>query len=517
MSISSLLQRSLSGWLLALLLALPAYSQTIEDGLRMSERNPAVGVRMVGLSGAGMYAGIADFSSLFANPAGLAYFSASQFSGSLSGVNTEDDVLYQTPNFSERQSRDLRNTTLGNVAYVHRVPTRRGSLVVAGSLHRTASFDRSLAFGASNQTSSVTDIFMPFDSDYEVREDDQGYYPYFFRDLSALAYEGGAIEFFPEHVDTGLPLFDQAVLGGTRIDQQGLVLEEGGITEMSFGGAVEAAQGVMVGLSANILFGTYHFSSILEEIDAFGENEDYTVALDDGLLVGLDFLTYEQGFESQLVGVNLRGGVSGEIVPGVRMGVSVETPTFKGITEDYWENVETVFLEGGSLASSRDGSFDYSITTPWKLGLGFAYQAGGLTAGIDAEFVDWAQMRFDADIDQAYFDGLNRDVRDAFDPVVNVRAGAEYRLGSVALRGGLAHQPDPRSNATATAGDLVDRGKTTVSAGLGYRFTDQFSIDFAWARQQFDDFYRPYVVADGPVAEETVTRDRFMVGFSVTL
>jgi long-subunit fatty acid transport protein len=490
-------------------------AQTADDGLRLSERDPATGTRLGGMAGAGGIAGTADLGALFSNPAGLGFLRQSILSGSLNSFSTREDARFVTPEFSGSLDRDVRDMRIGNLGYAYRVPTSRGSFVVGAGINQVREFGRGFQFVGTNASSSVTDVFMPASSDFEVREDDEGFYPRFFRDLSALAYEAGAIEFLYENVGTGSPLFDQAVFPGSRIDQEGDVFEEGHATELSFGGAVEAAENVMVGLSVNVVYGRYRFNSVLEEIDVAGENEDYVVIVGNQQLSGLDFLRYEQGVESEIGGVNLRGGVSALVTPNVRVGFTIESPTFKRISEVYWQDLETFFLTGGSLASSREGDYDYNLRTPWRLGAGVAYVAPSFTIGLDAEFIDWTQMRFSTDLasDEAYFDGLNRDIRDLYDPVANVRIGGEYRLGDLALRAGVAHFPDPRSN-SGDSGN-VDRSRSYVSTGVGYTFNQQFTLNAGWTGESFSDRYRPYTVSNGPVIEEDVFRSRFSVGATI--
>ncbi len=494
-----------------------AHAQTAEDVLRLSERNPAVGARMIGLSGAGTYAGVADFSALFANPAGLGYLSRTSLSGSLTTLSTRDNLQFVTPQAIDASESDLRSTTLGHLAYLHKVPTSRGSLVLGASLHRSSNFDRAMIYGGMNSTTSITDYFMPYASEYEVREDDEGYYPHFFRDISSLAYRAGAIEFLAENVENGGVLFDQAVFPGTTIQQYGDLLEEGGMNELSLGGAFEAAPNLMVGLSANVIYGKYRFNSIFEELDVNGENSDYVVLLSDAELVGFDELIYEQGFESEVSGVNVRAGISSELAAGIRLGLSVESPTYKNVTENYWEDLTTWFVQGGSLSASREGTFDYTIVTPWRLGAGIAYVRDGLTLAADAEYIDWAQTTLSAELDKGYFKGLNRTIRSTFDPVINTRVGAEYWIQNIALRGGFAFHPDPRKEDLELVNERTDRSRTQISAGLGYRINDQFTVDFGWSRQQFNDMFVPYAFEDAPVVEEDVVRNRFMIGFTARL
>ncbi|MEX0600499.1 MAG: outer membrane protein transport protein [Rhodothermales bacterium] len=497
--------------------ASPMAAQTADDALRFTERSPATGPRMMGMAGVGI-AGIDDYGALQANPAGLGYFEASGFGGALSMLSASDESRYQTSGTTTLGDGDVRSTRLGNLAYVYKLPTSRGAMVLATAYNQVNTFDRNLLFGGPNAGSSVSDSFLPFQDEFEVVGSDGSFSPEFFHVIPELAYEGGAIEFLAENVGTNRPLFYQAVVPGTTIDQSGDVLEEGRMKELSLGGAWEAAQDVMVGLSANFSFGTYRFNSLYEEVDTRNENlpDDYIVVLSDGELRGFHRLAYENGFESDLTGFNIRGGISSSVLEGVRVGVTVETPTYYEISEDYFRELETVFDEGGSLSSSQNGRFEYSLQTPWRLGGGGSWERGNLFVAGDVEYVDWSQMEF-GDGDGTFGDE-NRAIRSGLEPVWNARVGAEYRFGRLAARAGFAYQPDPRKVEIQHQGEATDRSKRYVSAGIGYRFSPQFALDVGWMQERFDDEYVPYRnVENPPVAEESLSRNRFAVGMRVTL
>lgn len=493
-----------------------AHAQTGEDALRLTQRMPATGARMIGLAGAGI-AGIADYTALYTNPAGLGYFKQSLVAGALSSFSTTEETAYRVPGLNDAfNEADIRDTQLGNFGYIYRAPTTQGSFVVGVGYNQINTFDRNLVFGGTNATNSITDSFLPYPSEFEVAEDAQGYYPRFFNVVPELAYEAGAIEFLYENVGTQEPLFYQAVVPGSTIEQDGDVVEEGRMSELNIGGAVEAVQGVMVGLSANLTFGSYRFDSRFEEDDVRNENQedDYVVILEDGELRGFNYLTYLQGYESDLTGFSLRGGVATEVAPSVRLGVSVETPTFFSVQEDYYRELETGFDVGGSLSASENGQFEYQIRTPWRLGAGLAYFTDALLVSADVEYVDWSQLELDASTDD--FTDVNRNIRNNLEPVFNTRIGGEYRLGNLLLRAGFALQPDPRSYEIEFEGEETDRTRTFYAAGLGYQFAEQFQIDLGWVQERFDDLYNPYLdVETPPVVEESVVRNRFSLGVRI--
>ena len=137
--------------------------------------------------------------------------------------------------------------------------------------------------------------------------------------------------------------------------------------------------------------------------------------LDDGsLLEGFDFLTYRQRLESDLLGINARVGLSAEVASNIRLGLTVETPTFYTIDEVFGAEYETFFDDGGVLSYGDqiddvgNGNFEYEITTPWRLGIGIGFHSDFVTVMADAEFVDWSQLELNADTDRAFFADLSQ-------------------------------------------------------------------------------------------------------------
>ncbi len=508
------------------LAALPsARAQTAEDALLFSRRLPATGARSIGLAGAGR-AGLGDYSDFFNNPAGLAYISNSQLAGSLNFLSATNESSVAFPDFdSVPFEEDLTEQSLSNLAGLYKLPTRQGSLVFGGAFNQTSAFSRPLFFDGLIQGGSITDVLLPFDDEFDVEEQSDGsFLPVFFADLPEIAYLGGATEFLFENVGTLDPLFIQAVDPTTTILQASEVFQEGRMNELSFGGSVEAARGVLIGASLNFSFGAYEFESIFEEIDVNNANseEDYIVIDGDTQFRGFDRVTYTERFDSDLVGANLRVGLSAEAAPGLKLGVTIESPTFYRVDEQFETVIATdfdngLFLSyGGQPGDIGRGSFEYDINTPWRFGGGLSYTIQGLTLMGDIELVDWSQLELDASTDRSFFNDINRTIRSNFEAVLNTNVAAEYRYQDLSLRVGFAYQPDPNEGRiTLTDGTQTDPDldKTFISAGIGYRFADKFQLDFGWMQESQDDIYFP----DFTLYEvnEDVTRNHFQVGFTV--
>ena len=491
----------LAGLMVGLLCAAPrAHAQTIDDALRFSQRHPSAGsAHLVGMGVRG-FGGIGVKGALHSNPAGLGYVQSSSLSMSLTALDAVDVASSGSPGFSSDALTDENTFSgLGNLSYVHDVPVQQGSLVFSLGIGEVQSFNRNMAFAGENNLSTISTSFLPFGDEYSLTEDgglDQ------LNDLPFAAFNGGMIEFFPSLLSNGDYPFLEAVVPGSVIKQQGFVHDAGALYEGSIGMAVEAKRGLMVGLSANLIFGTYDFDSQLEEIDAFSQNsiDDYNVLQDDGnLLEGFDRLTYTQRLESDLVGFNLKLGASWQATGFLRLGAVIESPTWTYIEESYGASFTTQFDDGGVITYGNraddvgNGFFDYDFLTPWRLGVGVHASLGRVLLLGDLEVVDWSQMKFSSNSDETLFRDINRQIEDQYGVTINTNLGAEIDVGWFTLRGGAAVRPDPLKELPVTSrGEQLNRDRLYFSFGAAVNLSSRFRLDFALQRETRDDTWYAY-------------------------
>ena len=508
-----------------------ATAQTVDDAILLSTRAPAVGARMLGIGTAG-YGGFGDYTAMYGNPAGLALVQRSSFTGTIHGLQANDEASSGTHGFDATgftNAAAAQSTSVGNLALVYKAPTTQGSLVMGLAYNQVASFERALRFSGTNNVSTITTSFLPFAGEYFLSEDSDLEE---LDDLVFSAFNGGFIEFFPEFLDEDPEAYPflEAVIPGSSIDQHGRVTETGRISEANLGSSLEVSQGTFVGASLNIVFGRYEFRSRFEEDDVRNENTavDYNVLQDDGsLLEGFDFLTYEQRLGSDVVGVNLRVGVSQLVGQRLRVGLSIETPTRLSIDESYSAEYETLFDDGGILrygdqaGDVGNGTFSYRLRTPWRMGAGVTLDGSHFKILADLQLVEWRNMHFSAG-SEGYFDDLNDYISENFGVAINAGAGMEAAFGKVLARGGVAYQADPSTvDLDFSDGSSLSRDQLHYSAGLGYKISPQTQLNIGWSMTSFDGAYLPYPEDGyGPrqkavlQIDENVTRHQVVVGLT---
>ena len=228
--------------------------------------------------------------------------------------------------------------------------------------------------------------------------------------------------------------------------------EEGWQGEASLAGAVALTPRLMGGLSVNAPVGRYR-----------REGADPNAPRDAA-----------PWFDAELAGVNVRGGLSLALDYGVRLGLTVETPTYLRV-----EQVGRVWTD--DVVPPRD----VALVTPWRVALGFLAGSETLLVTADVEVVDWSQARFDTDGD-ADLVRENAFAEALFRTVLNSRVGGEARLGAVALRVGAAFQPDPRFD-----GPVPEAVRQQYALGVGVQLHPQARLDLAFTHTRDEDAFVP--------------------------
>ena len=212
------------------------------------------------------------------------------------------------------------------------------------------------------------------------------------------------------------------------------------------------------------------------------------------------------------------GGIYGKIgiiaVPfeGLRIGASVQTPTATNLREYRWYRGSSNFTDGtkshshGGDKDSPDYTGEYDLRMPARFNFGLAYTLPGVgLLSVDYELTDFGTSRYSDyyDYSTASFGDSNNEISNYLGIAHYLRAGLEFKLGNIALRGGYNLAITPALSSSVfdnTILGAIDKLYThTASAGVGYDSGGFFFMDFALkARLNPDRYYYLYPTETAP-------------------
>lgn len=445
-----------------------SFAQNDVDVYRYSSSGFGVGARSLGMGTA--YTAIAnDYSAIYWNPAGLGQIEMSEFSLGLSHLSFNNTSEY----FNNQKTYSNSGTNLNSLGLVYPFPTVRGSLVFGAGYFRSNDFTTGLGYSAFNPEKSMIQVWAPDGTPYTL-------------DITL------AEELKLADIDTATgrfvsPITDKLLHGGT-------VLEGGGMNNWSIALASEPVKNLMMGLTLNIVTGSYNWTQTYTEKDVDNYYQAYP----------FDFntLAINRWIEAELSGFYAKFGLLYNIDHRTRVGFTLKTPTWLTIKEKFGDDMKSTFDNGDWFTYKfKDLQNEYDIVTPLVVGGGISHIFGDFLVSADLEFTDWTQMEFRPVRD--YLDN-NQTIKDIFRATVNYRIGAEYEISQIGLRlrGGFALTPSPYKN------DPTAYNKKLITGGLGYIFSDVVAIDLGYGYGFYDTFHTNTVDPDNirvAVTDEQIT------------
>lgn len=468
------------------------HAQGVTDALRYSNQESIGTARSLG-AGSALGALGADFSVISTNPAGLAWYRASEFTITPSIFSTK--VNTQITSFADNPvSKDSRNNfVLSNFGIVvASQPASPGWKQVnfGIGLNRVADFNQR-SFFEGESTGSIVDRFKELANSSAGLDDFE----------AGLAYNAEAL-LGPD--DNGLYSNDFELAPNALIHREQSINTSGSINELSFALAGNYNDRVLIGMTVGVPFLHYR------EEKVYTEEDPNTVG--EGNVPFFQNLEYDESLTTTGTGINLKLGMAFRITQAVRMGVAFHTPTVFRLEDSYNTSMYYNYTDGGAnyqgSAESPDGLFNYKLRTPWRLigSLGGIIGKAGFLSG-EIEWVDYTNAQF-------RFDGYDTEERDANQNIVktlnsalNLRVGGEVVYDIFRFRGGFGLHQSP------LAGD--DTVNNSYSLGIGIR-QESFFIDFAYRHYTFKETYVPYLLNDSG-SQQFIDRDvltnRFLMTF----
>ncbi len=471
----------------ALILSIPLaiFSQGVDEAYLLAKENSFGTARSMGMGGAfGALGG--DMSAIQINPAGVAVYRASE--ATFTPSYQWDKATSKYYNTSADDSRD--RFTISQLGFVGvNAPMREGATGII-STNYAFNFQRLNDFNTTTQISGINVGSSKLD---QFRSEADGRY---IKDLdpygSGLAYATYLLDTLPNYSNN--PMYHHvaeqydANTGNyySRVNQWNSIQKSGSISEVGGSAGININNKIYLGGSINIDFLKYNADSYYTEYDSDGSIPN---------LISYDYNTF---IHTNGVGLNLKAGIIYKPINALRLGISIQSPTWYTMTDNYnyeiSSYVENIGLDkdnnpitGADI--SKGGYYDYNYTSPYKLCSSIAVILGEKVAiSLDYKFIDYSFSSYHATTknynEKNQMDTLNMNIKEIYKATNNFNVGIEFKpIPSIALRGGFIYNESGYKN---------DSNNTlSYTGGIGYRVQNYF-IDFAYRLQQVKSTYYPY-------------------------
>ena len=471
-------------------------AQYAEDVLRLSQFGSSVGARSQGMGNT--VVGVADdYSALFGNPAGLSQQKDFEFSGGLSRLGYGNDVTF----FGNKTTDNNNAMNLNNLGLVYPIATSRGGLTFAFGFGRVANYTSIASFNGFNSSSSIVPTTVPSTNTYSYSDAD---YNSFYN--NSIPYQLWLADIFTDTVNGIEKLVPQIL---KNVQQTGTIREGGGMNNWSFGGGIDIAPNISLGITLNYVTGSYSYDRLYQENDPNNLNS----LVVNKVSTYLNQFTWQSTITDDITGFNALVGLMYR-KPGLyRIGVTVKLPTTYEISETFTDNYSSTFKSdyNTSYSMSTNGITDYKVITPTVLSGGISVQpfVWLMLAG-DAEYTDWTQMKFDTDNPDLIQE--NKNIQSWMRETWNLRGGAEATIfdWGIILRAGIESKPSPWK------GDPSSYDQLTYTAGVGVLVDAGSTLNASFAYGNWNTFRDNYTWGNTPASRtsESVTTQTFNLTFS---
>ena len=453
------------------------HAQGIADALRFSTFQPGGTARTMGAGSAfGSLGG--DFGAISINPASLGTYRASEivFTPSLHNNNVSSS-LFGTTGESEFSKSRLGIENIG-VVFSYQPTSNWQTSNLAIGLNKVANFNSTFSYGGQT-IGSITERWT------ELAD---GFDPQLLEEFEAFpAFVSGAIFDFQGDNIYETDFSDNP---DQSVTKQQLVEQSGSINELVVAWGGNLSNKFNIGLSLGLPFVSFNEIATYEELDPNDEIDFF------------NSLEYTEFLSTSGTGFNLSAGFIYLPTPQVRMGLSIKSPTWFFLTDDFDTNIAYSFTENGTAQTlseaSPPGSFRYRFNAPWIVtgSLGSVYRIGGLQGFIsgDVEYKDYTSNSFNLGAysanpdDRVFGNELNRLIAQELQSTVSFRVGTELAYQKFRFRvGGQLAQSPFRASGSDT--------DNSFSGGFGFR-EDKFFLDFAYVSRSASTGYIPYDISD---------------------
>lgn len=480
---------------ISVILCLQANAQNEIDALRYGRTYPGGTARSTAMGGAFSAAG-ADFYSASINPAGLGlYRNGNEMTFTPEFHYSEIDARYYG---SERSDSKL-NFNINNFGYVSSWESNESGFIggsLAFGFNRINNFHSNIAFSGVNRYTSMAHAIKesannggnPWPVDQLLPYDEWLFY-------DGVLIDDDAAGFY--HVNEDILYSIDSIGSGLRQTQY--TESSGRMNEWVFAAGFNFNHILYFGASLGITPVRY--------------KEEIRYDEDDGVDASYEIFDFYNSMDTRGTGFNGKFGLILRPIHFFRIGASVQTATSYDLEMTYDAHLQSRYADWMYLYPRDEqgnildyGESNFTLITPAKYTAGLSFTVGKFaTINADIESINYSKMRFKG----MYDDNANDVIRNIYDQVYNIRAGAEFRISQLYLRAGGSYLPSPfvEDELNGNADQYIGTG------GIGFRTSD-FFFDFTYTYMWTDERYTLYYAEGRPsTANYDIKRSRFMTTF----
>ncbi|MBK9099914.1 MAG: hypothetical protein IPM14_17790 [bacterium] len=299
-------------------------------------------------------------------------------------------------------------------------------------------------------------------------------------------------------------LGDRTIFNG-NLNQEGYVLEEGGINHWSIGIAGELAYNIFFGASFNYNVGSYLRDGEFTESDSRDSYADSlrTIA-DNPLTAGFQSFYINDIKDWVFNGYDLRVGVMYRFFNFIAIGGAVKTPSVISVTEDHYFRGRSEFATDYFEQIDTVISNKFTIQTPYEFSVAGDVNLWIITGTAEITYIDYTQMKFSGDLEVPEQSALNKKIIDTYTQTFNAKIGAEFRLPWTGLsaRAGAMYIPFP------VADSPTEYDRKFLTAGLGIRSGEgAMEFNVAYVYGWWDHVAEDYGGSVSPIRQSIISQN----------
>lgn len=507
------------------LLSLPSIGQEIDsdaygyyqDALTFSQSYFGGSARVQGLAGAQTALG-ADVSAPLSNPAGLGLFRKSTFTFSPTLRFSNSSTNFRSDLEQSTVINNKDNFNIGNIAVVFANTDNGGDWKSEGfavTFNRINNYHSRISYkGKSNNSFSDYLVNVGNNSSGHFDLDENG---------SAFTYSGMAYQVYAiDNDDQGFYHYNE--IETVQVEQKEEIVTKGAKNQWDFGYGTNYQNKLFIGATLGV--------PLIRRERQRSYNETFIEYADDLDGVEINQVDFKETVTTRGTGINAKLGLIYRINDIIRLGASIESPTFYNLREEVEASMDNTFFvdlvdDNNEVIVANNNTqsidyvpltFKYNLRTPYKAngGISLFFGKHGFISA-DAEVVGYDRMRLTSDDDNidniASFSGDNQTIKNIYKPTLNYRFGGELRNENFRLRAGYAFYGDPVRSSV----DNIDLSRQFFTGGIGLKFPTYF-IDLSTVYSLQEEGNTRYAFTDNsePTTVSTFSNIRIMVTLGYT-